>query len=233
MNQPFLRNSVQPVEGELPSYLRETYTWAYLTPKLAAFFDHQPVVEVILWGNGVKLADLACSEIAPGSRVMQPAAVYGVFSKKLAEAVGPTGWLEVRDVAPLQIDRTRRKLAGYPRAALRLHDAAVPDPTRFDAVVCFFLLHEVPDDVKRQVIRAMLQSVETGGKVIFVDYHGPSRFHPLKQLMSFINWWLEPFAARMWKTEIKDMAGSAGDAFEWRKTTRFGGLYQMVVATRK
>jgi SAM-dependent methyltransferase len=113
-------------------------------------------------------------------------------------------------------------------------DAADPNPDEqhADVVACFFLLHEVPDEVKLQITRSMLQLVAPGGKAVFVDYHRPHRFHPLKPLMRRIFGWLEPFASSMWSREIRDLSGSAGNNFRWRKRTRFCGMYQIVVAER-
>ena len=100
-------------------------------------------------------------------------------------------------------------------------------------VACFFLLHEVPDDVKAQVVRAMLKLARPSGKVVFVDYHRPRRLHPLKPVMAKIFDWLEPFAPAMWRREIADFAGERAAAYTWRKRTRFGGLYQIVIAEQR
>lgn len=216
----------------LPAYLREVYNWAYLTPWLAGLLDRQLVVQAILWGNAQKLIDDTLAEIGPGQRVFQPAAVYGDFSRQLGQKVGPEGRLDVRDIAPLQVNLTRRKLADLPQAHVAWGDAAAPaEDGLYDAVACFFLLHEVPDEIKSRIAGAMLSLVRPGGKAIFVDYHRPSRWHPLKPLMSKIFEHLEPFAPGMWDKEIEAWAGSAARDFTWRKKTRFGGLYQIVVAS--
>ena len=104
--------------------------------------------------------------------------------------------------------------------------------TSLDAVTCFFLLHEVPDAMKRQIVPAMLNLVGPGGKAIFVDYHRPHHRHPLRPVMRQIFKRLEPFALSMWSQEIEDMAGSAATGFRWTKHTQFGGLYQTVIAQR-
>ena len=89
---------------QVPTYLREVYSWAYLTPSLAKVLDRQSVVEAILWGNARRLVARVVSEIEPGWRVLQPAAVYGNLSRELlAAALGPNGSLMVSDVAPLQV----------------------------------------------------------------------------------------------------------------------------------
>ena len=218
----------------VPDYLQSVYRWAYLTPWLASLLDRQPVVQAILWGNAQKLADGVLAEIAPGQRVFQPAAVYGDFSRQLAEHVGTEGRLEVRDIAPLQVALTRRKLADLPQAAVARGDAAAPREDRlYDAVACFFLLHEVPDEMKGRIAAAMLSLVKPGGKAVFVDYHRPHPLHPLKPLMRTVFDRLEPFATGLWNREIEDWAGPPAQAFTWRKRTRFGGLYQTVVAERR
>jgi SAM-dependent methyltransferase len=216
----------------VPSYLRDVYSWAYLTPRLAGWLDRQVVVQTILWGNAQRLIGDVLAEVKPGDRVFQPAAVYGDFSRQLAAKIGANGRLEVRDIAPLQVSLTRRKLADLPQAHVSRGDAADPDEQRVDVVTCFFLLHEVPDTVKIQITRAMLELVAPGGRAVFVDYHRPHRLHPLKPLMRKVFDWLEPFARSMWSCEIHDLAGPIGDGFRWRKRTRFGGMYQIVVAER-
>jgi ubiquinone/menaquinone biosynthesis C-methylase UbiE len=228
------RTPPELVEKPIPAYMRDVYTWAYLTPWLAELLDRQIVVQTILWGNAQKLIEDVLAQVKPGDKIYQPAAVYGSLSRQLADRVGLHGRLEVRDISPLQVRRTRIKLAGVKQANVERGDAAepAPEPEQFDAVTCFFLLHEVPDDVKLQVVPAMLALVRPGGQAIFVDYHEPGRFHPLKPLMRFIYWWLEPYAVGMWSREIEQMAGPQAAAFRWRKRTRFGGLYQLVIAER-
>jgi SAM-dependent methyltransferase len=216
----------------VPSYLRDVYSWAYLTPRLAGWLDRQVVVQTILWGNAQRLIGDVLAEVKPGDRVFQPAAVYGDFSRQLAAKIGSKGQLDVRDIAPLQVSLTRRKLADLPQAHVSRGDAAEPDEQLVDVVTCFFLLHEVPDAVKIQITRAMLALVKPGGRAVFVDYHRPHRLHPLKPLMRKIFDWLEPFARSMWSREIHDLAGAAANRFRWRKRTRFAGMYQIVVAER-
>jgi SAM-dependent methyltransferase len=228
----FELTSAQAAPDLVPAYLRDVYSWAYLTPRLAGWLDRQVVVQIILWGNAQTLISDVLTEVRPGDRVFQPAAVYGDFSRQVAQKIGPAGQLEVRDIAPLQVDLTRRKLADLPQAHVSRGDAAHPDEQRADVVACFFLLHEVPDDVKVRITRSMLELAAPGGKVVFVDYHRPHRLHPLKPLMLRIFDWLEPFAPSMWLREIRDLGGSTADSFRWRKRTRFGGMYQIVVAER-
>jgi SAM-dependent methyltransferase len=216
----------------IPDYLSNVYTWAYLTPWLTGILDRQAVVQAILWGNAQRLIEDVLAAVKPGDRIFQPAAVYGTFSRQLAGQIGRQGRLEIRDIAPLQVALTRQKLEGLPQVHVACGNAASPERREYDAVACFFLLHEVPDDVKVQIVQAMLRLVRPGGKVIFVDYHRPHRWHPLKPVMERVFAWLEPFALAMWSREIEELAGSSATAFRWSKRTRFIGLYQTVIAER-
>jgi 2-polyprenyl-3-methyl-5-hydroxy-6-metoxy-1,4-benzoquinol methylase len=158
--------------------------------------------------------------------------VYGSLSSNLAETVGRDGRLEVIDIAPIQVENCRRKLAGYPQATARVADAAAPGGGFYDGICCFFLLHEVPDEQKRAVVDALLRSVAPGGKVVFVDYHRAWPLHPTRIVMEGVFRWLEPYAHGLIRREIMDFAVEP-QAFRWRKVTFFGGLYQKVVAERK
>ena len=222
----------EPLPAEvppLPAYLVDTYSWAYLRPRSLRLLDRHLVVNGILWGNYHALVRAACREFRKGDHVLQAASVYGNLSSRLATQVGADGFLDIIDVAPLQVAHCRRKLAGHANVRVRVADAAIPDRAGYDAACCFFLLHEVPDAQKRQIINALLAAVRPGGKVVFVDYHRPVRWHPLRPVMAAVFRWLEPYAAGLVSRSIMEFADRAQD-FHWRKETRFGGLYQMVVA---
>jgi SAM-dependent methyltransferase len=218
--------------AKLPEYLRRTYTWAYLSPRTMPWLDRAPVVSAILWGNAGRLMRWAAAQFAPGEHVLQAACVYGDFSPMLARRVGPQGRLSIRDVAPIQIDNVRRKLAGLPQADAEVADLVDPLPTRYDAVCCFFLLHEVPEAERRRIVANLLAAVKPGGRAVFVDYHRPRPWHPLAPVMAGVFRWLEPFAESLLDEPLGTLADEAGD-FEWHKQTRFGGLYQLVVARRR
>jgi len=192
---------------EIPAYLQETYYWCYLNPR------------------NVK------AEIQPGQSVLQSASVYGSFAPNLAAHVGPQGSLDVVDVAEVQVNSVRRKLQNFPNATV--HHANIVDfsDEKFDVVCCYFLLHEVPDEFKYKVVNVLLDKVEPGGKVVFVDYHKPRWWHPLKLITSIVFDTLEPFAKGLWRNEIKAFANEP-DQFSWRKEKIFGDLFQKVVATR-
>ena len=226
-------SALQPedIRATIPDYLERYYHWAYLRPASLRVFDHPSVVSAILWGQYRRLSDAVLAEIAPGANILQLACVYGDLTPRLAGRIGPEGRLTVVDAAPIQIANLAAKLGRGPRVTLRVGDAAAPGPGIYDAVLCFFLLHELPDGHKRQVVDAALDRLSPGGCAIFVDYAGPVRWHPLRPVMAVVFRLLEPFAATMWRRPVQSFA-SAPDRVRWRERRIFGGLYQIVVAER-
>ena len=216
---------------EIPAYLRDVYYWAYLNPRNVRLLDRELVVEAILWGQHRHLRESALAELEPGQTILQPACVYGEFSPALAKHLGPRGRLEVIDVAPIQVASCRHKLLNFPQATARRADARWPGDGYYDAVCCYFLLHELPEDCKRAVVDSLLGRVGPGGKVVFVDYHKPHWAHPLKAVTSLVFDTLEPFAKGLWRQEIKELASNPSP-YVWRKETYFGGLFQKIVARR-
>ena len=217
---------------DIPYYLKDTYYWAYVSPRNVGLLDRDIVVSTILWGQHLRLQRAAFSEIKPGQSVLQPASVYGSFVPNLARHIGEKGRLDVIDINPIQVTSCRKKLQGLPQATIRLADARKPGDKLYDVVCCYFLMHELPDDYKHSVADALLKCVAPGGRLVFVDYHKPHWAHPIKPITSLVFDFLEPFAKSLWRHEIKEFAADA-DSFTWRKETYFGGLFQKVVAERK
>ncbi|BAL26434.1 rhodoquinone biosynthesis methyltransferase RquA [Azoarcus sp. KH32C] len=224
-----------PRVSAVPLYLSRTYHWAYLDRRTLPWLDRSLVVSAILWGNAGRLMQAAAEEFQAGQRLLQAACVYGPFSRMLAEQVGGEGDLEVIDVAPIQVANVRRKLDGLPQAQARQGDLAAPDTVdaaAYDAVCCFFLLHEVPPIERACIVHNLLGAVRPGGKIVFVDYHRTHPWHPLRPIMAQVFRWLEPFADSLLDTDIPALSAHSGD-FEWKKTTLFGGLYQKLVGVRR
>lgn len=214
----------------VPRYLSETYTWAYLNPRSVKLLDRELVVATILWYQHRKLARMALAEIDPGSSVLQTACVYGDFSPTLARHIGEAGSLKIVDVAKVQVDKCAEKLRDYPFASVRHLDVLDLGDGEYDAVCCYFLMHEVPDDYKHGLVDVALNNIGPDGKVVFVDYHKPHWANPLKPVMSLVFDTLEPFAKSLWRQDIRDFA-SEPEKFRWHKESFFGGLYQKVVAS--
>jgi len=180
---PEARPVALKVAPPIPDYLQDTYWWAYLHPKALHFFEREWVVNLILWGNMRRLTRAVLDELTvePSSRVLQVACVYGEFSNLLASHLAASkSRLDLVDVAPIQLKNAREKLAGQNNVSYHHQDSsALTFPAgQFDQTVVFFLLHEQPEEVRRKTIAEAIRVTRPGGKVIFVDYHGPKRRNP-------------------------------------------------------
>jgi len=138
------------------------------------------------------------------------------------------------DVLPIQLRNLARKLPADERVALLHGDASAlvcPDAI-YDHVLLFFLLHELPEPVRRATLAEAMRVVRPGGRIVIVDYHRPVALHPLRLLMTGVFRKLEPYAMDLWRHEIAHFMPARRKPAAIRKQTWFGGLYQMLVLTR-
>jgi ubiquinone/menaquinone biosynthesis C-methylase UbiE len=221
----------------VPDYLEKTYWWAYTHPNAVRVFERQWLVNLILWGNFSRLRDLALQEMGTviSGQVLQVACVYGNLTEHLIRRLDPLAHLSVIDVAPVQIKNLHEKLGDRHQVTILQQDAShmgFADASQ-DATLVFFLLHEMPVEVRRQTIAEALRVTKPGGKVIFVDYHKPAASSPFRYIMVPILTTLEPFAMDLWNNEITEWLPPRDGLYTHiDKQTYFGGLYQKLVITR-
>ena len=228
-NHPAL--AIDPYYDGVPAYMTEVYDWAYVDPKWVQALDRNWVVRILLFFNDQRLMRAYLDQINEGMRVWQVAHVYGDLVTRVAQKVGPKGVFHLTDITPVQVEHGVRKLAGMNWAQVIRADAATFNATsqdHYDLICSFFLLHEVPEEKKQEIVDHMLERLPKGSKAIFVDYHNPAWWQPIRYVLKIVNRYLEPFAEAIWKKEIRQYASKA-DQFTWRKKTFFGGVYQCVV----
>lgn len=218
----------------IPAYLSETYWWAYLHPNAVRIFEREWLVNLILWGNMSRLTDTAIAELDPSPRdsVLQLACVYGDFSNRLAAHLAQlTAALHVLDIASIQLQNARRKLARHDNIHYHHQDASSLSfaDASFSSTILFFLLHEQPEAVRRRTLSEALRVTAPGGKIIIVDYHKPARMNPWRYLMRPILHWLEPYALDLWHHSLGEFLPESVAPGQVETTLYFGGLYQKTV----
>ena len=137
------------------------------------------------------------------------------------------------DVLPQQLANLRHKLAGVPGAEqvdLLLGDSsALPmADASMDRALLFFLLHEQPEAVRRATLANALRVLRPGGRLVVVDYHRPSAWHPLHWPMRGVLATLEPYALDLWGHEIEHWMPPELGVKLLSRRTRFAGLYQIM-----
>eukprot|EP00759_Apiculatamorpha_spiralis_P018686 PhF_6_TR25089/c0_g1_i2/m.34457 len=244
-------------DEKIPQYLLSTYWWAYIHPNAVAFFERQWLVNAILWGNYKELRDRAFSEVTNTNNVLQIACVYGDFTQTLLQHyMKPDDKLHVIDIAPIQLLNTQRKLMrSCSRSSgcktVRMYQSNSSDTKEhiqnesMDTVLLFFLLHEMPLDVRKATLKEALRALKTSDqqqqqqhKLVIVDYHKPrSAMNPFRHVMRPVLTYIEPFAIDLWRTELQVWLEDGLEQqkklyLKIHKETFFGGLYQKVVVTK-
>ena len=117
-----------------------------------------------------------------------------------------------------------------PSVTLMMRNAghlALPDAS-YDRALLFFLLHEQPEDVRRETLREALRVVRPGGKVVVVDYARPAIWHPARYMWLPLLRFVEPFAHDLWERELTDWLPGGSNERPMTRVSFFGGLYQLV-----
>ena len=200
-----------PEDVPLPPYLVEHYDWAYLWPISVWFFDHQPIINAILFGNYRRIMNETLRLMKPESagRTLQVAAVYGELTPTLAQHVEE---LHVIDAAKVQLRAARRKLHAIGKRATLTRMVAESlrfDDASFDTTILFFLLHELPPESRRAALREAIRVTKAGGALMISEYgefgkrHWFHRFQPFRGILT----WAEPFLAGFWKENLTELLG--------------------------
>lgn len=227
--------AVAPIEA-LPDYLVRHYDWAYLWPVSVWFFDHQPIINAILFGNYRRIMDqtLRLLDAPRAGRTLQIAGVYGELTAKIARHIDD---LHLIDVAPVQLAAAQRKLAAVGRGAqlermnaerLRYGDAS------FDTTLMFLLLHELPAEARRNALREAIRVTRPGGAFVCAEYgekrkrHFFHRFAPMRWILTRA----EPFLGGFWSEDLgavlQDCARDVGRGIELDEHVDiFGGFYRV------
>ncbi|ALP53758.1 hypothetical protein Tel_11785 [Candidatus Tenderia electrophaga] len=223
----------------IPDYLARHYWWAYLWRPGVWFFDHQPIINAILFGQYKRLLrqTLQCLESRPPGRLLQLTCVYGLLSPSIVNE-NKDHSVYLCDVAPVQLEAVRRKLnnEGHNSVCLAHMNAeklAFKDDS-FSTVLVFFLFHELPADARSRVIDELVRVIEAGGQVIIVEYaplpthHFLYRIFPLRRLLMR----LEPFLAEFWREDLAaalhSRAKGYGKAFERTRADYFFNRFYRV-----
>ncbi len=220
----------------LPVKVNGIYDWLYNKKDIYDFFDSPFLLNLITLGFHKKLSESVAREVKPGAQVLQMGCTFGLQIEELAYQVGENGSLTIIDNNKKQLMRCRRKYDYlFDNIRLKQADAAgLKTDKKYDNVVCYNLLHELPPLSKVQVVSNALAALKPGGKAVFVDYHNPCKWHPLRSLMRMFNRLYQPFAEKIWERGIDTYAQNVDvtDYF-WTKSVYGLGMYQKVTATRR
>jgi ubiquinone/menaquinone biosynthesis C-methylase UbiE len=191
----------------VPDYLARYYWWAYLWNWGSWFFDHQPIINAILFGQYDTLLKktLAQIETGPNLKLLQLTCVYGKFTPSILS--GTNNEIHLCDVATVQLQLARRKAT---HNSDRFHLARMNAECLgyrndvFDQVIVFFLFHEMPAEARNNTYAEIARVVHPGGSVLITEYgttpyrHWLYRFIPFRLLLGH----MEPFLPEFWQEDV-------------------------------
>ena len=198
----------------VPEYLARYYWWAYLWRWSIWFFDHQPVINAILFGQYDKLLarTLVQIETKSAAKILQLTCVYGKLTPSLLS--GTHNEIYLCDAASGQLRLAQRKTR---HAADRCHLARMNAEClgyrsdTFDQVIVFFLFHEMPVEARRNTYAEIARVTRPCGSVLITEYAAMPRHHwlywfaPSRWLLGY----LEPFLPGFWQEDVAEQLGAA------------------------
>lgn len=169
------------------------------------------------------MIDAALKEIKQSQKVLQIGATFGDQIEQTADRIGHYGKYDLIDISETQLTRAEEKYKYlYSNMRFLRHDGREPLTEKYDVVLVYMLLHELPILSKIQVVNNALSCANENGRVVFIDYHNPVKWHPLRYFVRMFNRLYQPFAEKLWDRKF----------IRWpiRKTV-FSGVKRPISAT--
>lgn len=227
------RSKMKSKEFPLPLYHTAIYPNLYRDAKWFRFFSSKWVNNILSLFTREKIITSFIEEIHPRAKVLQMGVSFGEEIEAVADQIGLKGRFDVIDVNPAQLTFAKEALGDRcPQVNFYHYNAEDPLPEKYDVILCYMLLHELPIVSKTKVVNNALNNIKEGGKVIFVDYGRPNMLHPLAYVVRMFNRLYQPFAEKLWDREIASYAEKDLN-YRWKKQKFLGGLYQRIIVTRK
>jgi len=195
----------------IPWYLARHYWWAYLWSKSVWFFDHQPIINAILFFQYRKLMQATLNRFssAPKECVLQLTCVYGSLTPSLSQALGKQ--LHITDAADIQLQLARSKCRPSTLLPTRMNTEQLGyKDNAFDTIVLFFLLHEMPHEARVRTLLECMRVLAPGGALIVTEYAPLPKHHWLYRfpLFRWVLITLEPFLESFWHEDVEKMLGN-------------------------
>lgn len=212
----------------------------YSNMHLIRLVDFQPIISAILLFQYDRLVSMITRVLRGmdlgGGKVLITSCAFGNVMPRVAAAAVQAGASEVQvvDIIENELRHARRKMRGMAGAlsfhrqdatALRLPSGSV------DANVLFFLLHELPDPLKRQALDEACRVLAPGGKLFLAEFHRPHL-----RVLRALSWTyfkvFEPLGLALWSEHDPMAQLSAMPGLRCERRVAFFGNFQVIVATK-
>ncbi len=208
---------------------------------LIKLVDFQPIISAILLFQYDRLVlqivnGLAQSDLK-GKKVLITSCAFGNVLPRVVEAAvrGGAARVVIADLIHNELVHARSKLGDFSGKVDYIEDDATamkrPAPG-VAANVMFFLLHELPHDLKVQALSEAGRMLAPGGKLYLAEFHRPD-----SRLLRALSWTyfkvFEPLGLALWDSHdpldcLENMGG-----WKCERATYFFGNFQIITATRQ
>ena len=218
-------------KNQLPPYMDILFNKIYSSKVLSNVFDDSRIVYMGNLGATNTIMKDLLHDITKNAHVLQIGLTFGSEIELIYNKISKHGKLDIFDISDVQIERAKEKYSHY-SINITKHDAVIPWEEKYDVVLCYNLLHELPLKTRQKVMDNALNSLTNGGKAVFLDPAEPEPWNPVKWPLFLFNRLYRPFTESLWDEPLKSFC-SRKDDFRWHHTFYRGGMLQKVVAIRK
>ena len=213
----------------------------YSNMKLIKLVDFQPIISAILLFQYHRLV----SKIVSGLRhsdlgnktVLVTSCAFGNVIPRVVEAAidSGAGRVLIADIIHNELVHAESKLGQFSGKVEYIEDNATGMNQKdgvADANVMFFLLHELPHELKIQALREAGRVLATGGKLYLAEFHRPELW-----VLRALSWTyfkvFEPLGLALWDTHDPLNCLETIGGWKCERTTFFCGNFQVITATKQ
>lgn len=213
----------------------------YSDMRLIKLVDFQPIISAILLFQYDRLVSHIVAELREqnlrNQDVLITSCAFGNVIPRVVDASVASGVRRVHLVDLIENELIHAKgklgtLAGKVEFSAANATAMQHANASVAANVIFFLLHELPDALKREALDEAARTIAPGGKLLLAEFHRPDW-----ALLRGLSWLyfkvFEPLGLALWDRQdpVKYLESLGG--WDCQRTTYCFGNFQVVVATKR
>lgn len=217
--------------NKLPLYMNLHANQIYQKRGLCSVLDDDRIARLSSFYAYKKIIKDLLKDITKNAHVLQIGLTFGNQISAVYDKVHKHGKFDIFDLSETQVEMAKER---YDNCNINImnYNAALPWDEKYDVIICYNLLHELPLKTRQKVMDNVLNSLTNGGKAVFVDFAEPEFWNPLKWPLKMFNRLYRPFSESLWEQPLEDFCLQK-DAYRWNHSYYHGGMFQKVVATRK
>ncbi len=212
----------------------------YSNMRLIKLVDFQPIISAILLFQYSRLVSKIVAGLRQtnlkGKKVLVTSCAFGNVMPRVIEASFQSGAerVLVADIIRNELLHARSKLGQYAGRIEYIEDNATSMSQKdgvADANVMFFLLHELPHELKLRALAEAGRVLAPGGKLYLAEFHRPEVW-----VLRALSWTyfkvFEPLGLALWDTHDPLNCLESMGGWKCERQTYFFGNFQVVTATK-